>query len=705
MTCLMMREIWREQMKIEIAEPGRMTQSGSSLLKLIQNNNMPILDLLVRESIQNSLDAKNEKDPYVTVEFYTGQFDKKILNSELEGITDALNERFWKQNYNYIAVRDSNTVGLTGKLHYDEVIDNQYGNLLKLIYEISKPQEMEGAGGSWGLGKTVYFRVGIGLVIYYSRIINECGEFESRLAASFVENEMMDDSIIPALSGKSKRGIAWWGQEIGENKTKPITDTKYIEKILSIFNINPYIYEETGTTIIIPYIDKQMLLENNQIEYKDSEEKNIIPFWRNSIEEYLKIAIQRWYAPRLNNSRYPYGKYLRAKINDIWIGLDNMEPVFKIVQALYNKAISRSFDEEFLKQDGIECRTDEIILRKVLDSTKAGVIAYAKIPRKVMKTGYPDNKPEPYMYFNCEIRDKEKNKPVLFFTRKPGMIVSYEDVGNWVDGINSSGKDEFIMAIFVLNSENKLTNTKQKYSLEEYVRKSEMADHTSWGDFSMGNSNPRIISKVQLQVKSKISREFSTEDEDSSSKLSSGLGKMFGDLLLPPENFGKKPSTGTNGEKTGSTNHTEVHKKVVFGYDASETKYTSGGMTVKLTIKSKGKISDTGVELAIDSETGAIKPEDWEQRMGLDMPFFIISARVIVKRLDSVSIMNILEIDSTKTTESNDNISCKLLKTLKNTGYGIHIEMCEKHLIELELYVNLQLNRKDIKPLFSVEKE
>ena len=25
-------------MKIEIAEPGRMTQSGSSLLKLIQNN-------------------------------------------------------------------------------------------------------------------------------------------------------------------------------------------------------------------------------------------------------------------------------------------------------------------------------------------------------------------------------------------------------------------------------------------------------------------------------------------------------------------------------------------------------------------------------------------------------------------------------------------------------------------------------------------
>lgn len=54
------------------------------------------------------------------------------------------------------------------------------------------------------------------------------------------------------------------------------------------------------------------------------------------------------------------------------------------------------------------------------------------------------------------------------------MIVSYEDVGNWVDGISASSKDEFIFAIFVLNSENKLTNTREPYSLEEYVRKSEI---------------------------------------------------------------------------------------------------------------------------------------------------------------------------------------------------------------------------------------
>ena len=690
-------------MKIEIAEPGRMTQSGSSLLKLIQNNNMPILDLLVRESIQNSLDAKNELDSYVTVEFITGEFNKISLNRELEGITDSLNKKYWKNEYKYIAVRDSNTVGLTGKLHYDEVTDNQYGNLLKLIYEISKPQEAEGAGGSWGLGKTVYFRVGIGLVIYYSRIINEQGQYESRLAASLVENEMEMDSLIPALPGKSKRGIAWWGQNIGENKTKPITDEQYIEQILKIFNMDPYEGDLTGTTIIIPYIDEHMLLENNQIEYKDGEDNSIRPFWRCSIEDYLKVAIQRWYAPRLNNKKYPYGKFLRAKINKIGIGLDNMEPAFQIVQALYNRAISEEMCDDILKEDGVECKSEEIILRKVLETTKAGTVAYAKVPRKILKTGYPDNKPEPYMYFNCEIRDKEKNKPVLFFTRKPGMIVSYEDVGNWVDGISASNKDEFILAIFVLNSENRLANTNGIYSLEEYVRKSEMADHTSWGDFSMGNNNPRIVSKVQTQVNSKISKEFSVEEEDTTSRLNSGLGKMFGDLLLPPENFGKKPSGGSGGGQ-GGNGHTETHKNVIFGYEPSKTKYSPNGMVVKLTIRSRRKITSTGINLAIDSETGAIKPKDWEEKMGLSMPFAISSTEIFIKKLDGSDRDLKMTVDSTNIKSKVDDISCELVKTNNNVGCGIHIMSESEHQIEMELDVSLQLNRKDIKPLFNVDK-
>lgn len=127
-----------------------MTQTGSSLLKLIQNNNMPVLDLLVRESIQNSLDARKDGSKYVEVDYLTGKFDSEKLREELEGITTPLAKRFPKSEYDFIAVKDSNTVGLTGEMNYKKVKNNEYGNLLKLIYEICKPQENEGAGGSWG---------------------------------------------------------------------------------------------------------------------------------------------------------------------------------------------------------------------------------------------------------------------------------------------------------------------------------------------------------------------------------------------------------------------------------------------------------------------------------------------------------------------------------------------------------------------------
>ena len=155
-------------MEIEIAQPGHMTQSGSSLLRLIQNNDMPVLDLFVRESVQNSLDAAVPGTRSVTVQFLTGRFDSVLFRQKLSGVSDQIGRRFPAQEYEYLAVRDTDTVGLTGPMNYSAVSENQYGNLLKLIYEICKPQDREGAGGSWGIGKTVYFRIGIGLVLYYS---------------------------------------------------------------------------------------------------------------------------------------------------------------------------------------------------------------------------------------------------------------------------------------------------------------------------------------------------------------------------------------------------------------------------------------------------------------------------------------------------------------------------------------------------------
>ena len=688
-------------MKIEIAEPGRMTQTGSSLMKLIQNNNMPVLDLLVREFIQNSLDARKSDSKYVEVNYITGTFDSIRLSSELEGITAPLRKRFPETRYDYIAARDSNTVGLTGELDYKKVKNNDYGNLLKLIYEICKPQEAEGAGGSWGLGKTVYFRIGIGLVIYYSRIKTHDG-YASRLAASYVENETSLDAMIPVYHDQAKRGIAWWGDLTGENVTQPVINEEYINQFLDIFNIKPYEGTETGTTIIIPYINRESLLSNNQVEYLNGKGQVITPPWCNSIEAYIAIAVQRWYAPRLNNIHYTHGAFLRLRINGQGLALDSMEPVFRVIQALYNRA-NFVDDDDILSDTEAIVKVEEVKLRNCLDTTGSGKIAFAKVPKEMLGMAAPHNKPEPYMFFNCEIRDEDVNKPTVCFTRKPAMIVSYENVGPWTSNIAATPKSHYIIAVYVLNSWNSLKNCPKPMSLEEYVRKSEMTDHTSWHDWSEGVYNPRIISKIQNGVNKIISREFAPEPETAKPKMNSGLGKMFGEMLLPPDGFGKRAGAGTGPRPNPGSSRRGVNFRVL----ANQIKYLEKSMVVPLLLETSGKkkISSAGFEIQIDSESKRMSVNEWEEKLALTTPFSIGTCRIDPEVIDGRRLKKTIYLKESDEEVDIEGISIIKQFTDRGTCKGVRI-MSETGLgVKIRITATIFINRKDIKPSFVFEKE
>lgn len=690
-------------MQIEIAEVGRMMQSGSSLLRLIQNNNMPVLDLLVRESIQNSLDARKADSKYVEVDFLTGKFNSFRLGNELECITDSLKQRYGEGEYDFIAIRDSNTVGLTGVMDYKMVQNNAYGNLLKLVYEICKPQEAEGAGGSWGIGKTVYFRIGMGLVIYYSRIMNEDGHYESRLAASFVENELDLNAMIPVYDGMIRRGIAWWGERTDKNRTQPVTDEKYIKEFLSIFGIEEYSGDETGTTIIIPYTDSEDLLRSNRTEYTNDQEEEIVPFWCTNLEAYLSVAVQRWYAPRLNNRNYKQGAFLRTRINGKGISLDTMEPVFQIVQSLYNRA--QYVDEEDILSECDSVHVEKINVRNTLETQTIGNIAFAKVSRELLKMNVPYNKPAPYMFFNNEIRDSEVNRPTICYTRKPAMIVSYENDGPWVSNIPSSKEDEYIIGIFVLNSYNKLKNSPTPGTIEEYIRKSEMADHTSWGDWSEGNYNPRFVYRIQSGINKIVSREFSAVQEKTKPKVNSGLGKMFGDLLLPPEGFGKGPSGG-NKPVNPSDPSLSKRSRFKFAIVADEIEYNPDSMLVPMVLETstKRKISRTGFDMLIDSESKRIDINEWENKMNMETPFAISKFWIRVESIDGKAVDAEGVLSSDYVTDIGG-ISFARKTTKTGTCHGLSIFSDEPHYLKIKLFVLIALGRRDIKPLFMFEKE
>ncbi len=692
-----------KKLDIEIEKLDRMTMTGSSILKLYPDQHTPILDLLVRESIQNSLDAAVNSKTYVQVDFITGDFKSTLLDSSLDGIRGTLRKGFPSASNRYLAIKDKYTEGLTGALDINEVQNYQYGNLIKLVYDICKPQDIAGSGGSWGLGKTIYFRLGIGLVFYYSRIFDtqkKC--YESRLAGILVEDENSASKMIPQKGKGLNSGVAWWGKS-KNSRTIPVTDNNTIQEFLKIFNIEPYSEEETGTTIIIPFIDEQKILQNNQLEETEDNTSNAISTI-GSIDSYLALATQRWYFPRLNNTKYPFGQYLKVYINGNRIKKDDMLPIFQAGQALYNRAINqKNFDDDFLEENKVNVSLDEIRVNKVLvaEDCCAGYLASACITKETLGMCPPNSNLTPYHYFALDESENELNRPIFCFCRKPGMIVSFMDEDTkWTYGVPSSDKSSYIISIFILNSKTRLRDI--NLDLEEYVRKSELANHTRWEDYTYNNEKRSIISKIKKNVARKLYNLYSdAEQTTEETKIVSGLGQMMTNLILPPEGFGKK----ANKRQYANTDHrTEYSRNKTFRYTYLNecTEYNRNSLKISYYIKSTSTTKHFNVCSYINSESGIIDFRSWETS-GMEIPYEIKEISMEFKKIDDNDSIRKAHFSGDKETQNDDLLSIKWLNSMSGTHYGFETDFVDFHTFELKLTIKLNLNSRDLQPLLKIE--
>lgn len=598
-------------MQIEVAEFGKMSQSGSSLLKLIQNNDMPILDLLVREAVQNSLDAginANDSDSvYLDIGIKT--IDVSNFSKHLHGITDYLNENFGSGTQKAIYIEDANTTGLTGSLDFN---NNPNSNIFKLVYGISMAQEIQGSGGSWGLGKTVYFRVGIGLVVYYSQIINHEGEYEHRLAVTLVEDEKLPNTIIPKSLNKIPSGIAWWGERVAPDsqETIPITDEQTIFDILHSLSIKPFEEKQIGTKIIIPFIDEQKLLIKHEINSSETKP------WESDVSEYIRLALQRWYAPRLDNKKYSYGKYLDGHINGKKMEKEDFLVTFLELQMMYNAAVTGKKSDRY--------NVSDIKILYYFEHNKvnnAGRVAYKKFTKKELDMQAPMNGPSPFTSVNEENTFSEGNAPLIAYLRKPGMIVSYETEGEWCKGLEGTEENEYLIGIFVPNSETKLLEQDNNITdLEAYLRKSEMADHTSWADIIIKNKPFDIVEKIRQQVRRKIKLSLEFKEQTKNKQGKNALARNVGKMLLPPTGFGRRASSrnrGGGGETIeNSTGSSGNSFKVI-----SQNYLSNGSIEVHFRMKLEEKVSAFTTELFVASEGGKISASEWEQIDSIGTPF------------------------------------------------------------------------------------
>ena len=87
-------------MRFKIVQEPRsgFTNTGHIILSKILNNGLPEMDILVRESIQNSLDAALTVSKFVNMEFKFGKFDRDQLLNCMPEEVKPLKDRYEEES-------------------------------------------------------------------------------------------------------------------------------------------------------------------------------------------------------------------------------------------------------------------------------------------------------------------------------------------------------------------------------------------------------------------------------------------------------------------------------------------------------------------------------------------------------------------------------------------------------------------------------
>ena len=601
---------------IEISKPGKNTVDSDFILKILGDFKQKPIDTFVREGLQNCLDARiaGTREVCVVIDIVEG--DSKTFLSLLDNKTQKNTK--WQKAHNVqkrhkmLVLRDSCTTGLDGDLG-----PNLTSKFEKLVYKIGDGKTEVGAGGSYGLGSTIFSKMGIGFVAFYTQVKNKQGKVEKRFAITCIEPK--NNAVITG----SPNGVAWWGKNDSRGNSAPVTDSRRNDNIVkSLLQYSPYTQDETGTTIIIPFVSEESILIGNN---------NGAPPWEKSLKGSLRMAVQRWYGNRLTVT--PGLPTLNVSTENQELKPDKCKPVFQefrklkeLIFASRKKAGNGSMrfnrDKNSEWKEATSNDSEAAGFFKVIklqatfqDSQPAGWLAVCKLSRRDLELIAPNYAGEPHDYLFGVTKDDIKSRPIVALSRKPQMIVRY-DTDAWSRGIENP-EGEYVLALFILNEEARIMHSKE--GLEEYVGKREGATHANWSD----DAGKRIIERIRANVVKGIKEAF-FPDQKVGADLTAGeqLRNDLGRKLLP-EGFGRSASGGEPGGGSRGGGGLGFGKGAVSPtFEIDDVKHTSEGKKITITIDTAGAHA---LELSVKASQGAGAPvgsTQWkDQKTGLSGEF------------------------------------------------------------------------------------
>lgn len=245
------------------AKTGSIAADG--FRKLLGRPAQDLLQTVLRESIQNSIDAALPNfGPSLLIRFRTLTSEQCIVLREfvLADLPQADQTRveiatsIGKKGLKVLEICDFNTTGLSGPTSGDVASDGtQSLNFVNFLRNVGVARDTHHGGGTYGYGKTSLYAMSACSTI----LIDSQTTFEDQQVRRFMGCHLGSAFDGDVTSKKRRRftGRHWWGVNDSEGGIDPLTGDSAAEIALSL-GLPDRSLDNTGTSILIldPYIEE-----------------------------------------------------------------------------------------------------------------------------------------------------------------------------------------------------------------------------------------------------------------------------------------------------------------------------------------------------------------------------------------------------------------------------------------------------------------
>lgn len=224
--------------------------SAEGFTKLLGRPSLDPLTVLIRETAQNSWDARDGSNKPVKFSLHVSiiqEHARMLLRNEVfpgarRVIGTTLAEKLNSTELYGIFVSDRNTKGLGGPVRADVLDPTDSYDWVDFVLNVGKANHQGNTGGTYGFGKTISYVVSqASTIVIHSKTEHE-GRPNSRLIAAAIGDKFNDGS-------SNFTGRHWWGHDMDGVPT-PIEDDA-AESLAHAIGFPPFAADEFGTSILI----------------------------------------------------------------------------------------------------------------------------------------------------------------------------------------------------------------------------------------------------------------------------------------------------------------------------------------------------------------------------------------------------------------------------------------------------------------------